>query len=74
MIFTGRMVNQAGKQMNYARRGEFLAGKSSFVKEGIVKSAYFFEFMLNFYPLITRARLLPGFFSFAEFPARHICR
>jgi hypothetical protein len=62
-VFAGRIVNQAGKQMNNAGRGKFLAGKSFFKKEGILKSAYFLEYMLNFYPLITRARLSPGFFS-----------
>jgi hypothetical protein len=33
------MVNQAGKQMNDAGREEFFAGKSFFMKEGIIKSA-----------------------------------
>jgi hypothetical protein len=38
------MVNQAGKQMNDAGRGEFFAGKSFSMEEGIIKSAYFLEF------------------------------
>nr|MDP5197403.1 hypothetical protein [Neobacillus sp. 179.-C4.2 HS] len=38
------MINQAGKQMNNAGGEEFFAGKSFFMKEGIVKSAYFLEF------------------------------
>jgi hypothetical protein len=57
------VVNQAGKQMNNAGRGKLLAGKSFFMKEGIIKSAYFLEFLLKFYSQITRARLSPGFFS-----------
>jgi hypothetical protein len=46
------MVNQAGKQMNDAGRGEFFAGKSFSMEEGIIKSAYFLEF-----PSITTLKL-----------------
>lgn len=35
-ILAGRMVKQADKQMNYADRREYLAGKSFFIKEGIL--------------------------------------
>lgn len=35
MIFADWMLNQAGKQINNAGRGELLAGRSFFMKEGI---------------------------------------
>jgi hypothetical protein len=48
-------------------------GKSFFMKEDILKTIYFFEIRLNFYPfslLITSTRLLPGAFRLNEFACK----